>query len=244
MAMSFVERVKNEINQRRIPTQTGGGQNMMDASYNPLCLDLSTKIPLLDGRTLSLSELISEFEEGKENWAYSCDPVTGKVVPGLINWAGVTRKDTESIELTFDNGKTLICTPDHKIMTINAYIFSWDQYGIESIIPITTNAYLYLSGTPFRAIASGEFIEEQIYNWTYSDEQRAKESWSDENNPYAALPRMVMLTYQLPDSIREIAMKGEFNECDLNVFFSAKMRRTATTVSGGTVNFYVINKVV
>jgi hypothetical protein len=99
------------------------------------------------------------------------------------------------------------------------------DYFDESIIPITTNAYLYLSGTPFRAIASGEFIEEQIYNWTYSDEQRAKELFasqgSDENNPYAALPRMVMLTYQLPDSIREIAMKGEFNEFDLNVFFSA-----------------------
>ena len=57
------------------------------------------------------------------------------------------------------------------------------DYFDESIIPITTNAYLYLSGTPFRAIASGEFIEEQIYNWTYSDEQRAKDSWSGENNP-------------------------------------------------------------
>ena len=94
------------------------------------------------------------------------------------------------------------------------------DYFDESIIPITTNAYLYLSGTPFRAIASGEFIEEQIYNWTYSDEQKAKEQWQGENNPYTALPRMVMLTYQLPDSIREIAMKGEFNEFDLNIFFS------------------------
>ncbi len=93
---------------------------------------------------------------------------------------------------------------------------------LEEIIPITTNAYLYLSGTPFRAIASGEFIEEQIYNWTYSDEQRAKENWKGEPNPYASLPRMVMLTYQLPDSIREIAMKGEFDEFDLNVFFSAE----------------------
>jgi hypothetical protein len=36
MAMSFVERVKNEIQQRRIPSSTGGGQNMVDASYNPL----------------------------------------------------------------------------------------------------------------------------------------------------------------------------------------------------------------
>lgn len=115
MAMAFVERIKNEVHQRRIPSQTGGGSNMMDATYNPLCLDLSTKIPLLDGRILSLSELIEEFNNGKENWAYSCDPETGEVVPGVINWAGVTRKDTDVIELTFDNGKTLTCTPDHKI---------------------------------------------------------------------------------------------------------------------------------
>jgi hypothetical protein len=93
---------------------------------------------------------------------------------------------------------------------------------IEDIMPITTDHYLYLSGTPFRAIASGEFIEEQIFNWTYSDEQRAKENWQVANNPYTMLPRMVLLTYQLPDSIREIAMQGEYNEFDLNVFFSAE----------------------
>jgi hypothetical protein len=91
----------------------------------------------------------------------------------------------------------------------------------EEILPITTDAYLYLSGTPFRAIASGEFIEEQIFNWTYSDEQRAKRDRRGENNPYACLPRMVLMTYQLPDAIREIAMQGEFDEFDLNVFFYA-----------------------
>jgi len=95
------------------------------------------------------------------------------------------------------------------------------DYFDEETMPITTNAYLYLSGTPFRAINSGEFIEEEIFNWTYSDEQKAKSDWKSNNNPYSSLPRMVMLTYQLPDSIREIAMKGEFNEFDLNVFFSA-----------------------
>jgi len=95
------------------------------------------------------------------------------------------------------------------------------EYFDEEIMPITTNAYLYLSGTPFRAIASGEFIEEQIYNWTYTDEQHAKSTWQGEDNPYAALPRMVMMTYQLPDSIRDVAMQGEFNEFDLNIFFGA-----------------------
>lgn len=91
----------------------------------------------------------------------------------------------------------------------------------ETFLPITTEYYLFLSGTPFRAINSGEFIEDQIYNWTYSDEQRAKQEWVGSNNPYASLPRMVMLTYQIPDSIKQIAMGGEFNEFDLNVFFSA-----------------------
>jgi hypothetical protein len=97
------------------------------------------------------------------------------------------------------------------------------DYYDETQMPITTNAYLYLSGTPFRALASGEFIEEQIFNWTYSNEQQAKENWkTPPPNPYAALPRMVMLTYQLPETIREIAQKGEFDEFDLNVFFAAE----------------------
>ncbi|MBP6860187.1 MAG: GIY-YIG nuclease family protein [Candidatus Pacebacteria bacterium] len=98
------------------------------------------------------------------------------------------------------------------------------EYFDERAVPIKTGAYLYLSGTPFRAIASGEFIEEQIFNWTYSDEQRAKEEWDSAKgpNPYASLPRMVMLTYQLPDAIREVAMGGEFNQFDLSQFFAAE----------------------
>ena len=94
----------------------------------------------------------------------------------------------------------------------------------EDILPIPTKNYLYLSGTPFRAMESGEFIEEQIFNWTYSDEQRAKEEWDSKNgiNPYLSLPRMIMMTYQVPDDIREIAISTEFNEFDLNVFFQAE----------------------
>jgi hypothetical protein len=93
---------------------------------------------------------------------------------------------------------------------------------LESIIPIKTDSYLYLSGTPFRALLSGEFIEEQIYHWTYSDEQKAKRNWKGKNNPYEPLPKMVLLTYQLPDSIKNIASGGEFNSFDLNAFFSAE----------------------
>jgi hypothetical protein len=93
-------------------------------------------------------------------------------------------------------------------------------------LPITTKAYLYLSGTPFKALATGEFIEEQIFNWTYTDEQRAKEAFAAENpgkrNPYGALPQMRLLTYQMPDELVTIASAGEFDEFDLNAFFEGK----------------------
>ena len=115
------------------------------------------------------------------------------------------------------------------------------DYFDEDMMPITARHYLYLSGTPFRALASGDFIEDEIYNWTYSDEQRAKEEWENARpqalslqgyaaedtskpermNPYASLPRMVLMTYQLPPSIAAVANDGEFDEFDLNTFFLA-----------------------
>lgn len=92
-------------------------------------------------------------------------------------------------------------------------------------LPITARAFLYLSGTPFRALSSGEFIEEQIFNWTYTDEQKAKEDFSlnfpKKSNPYAALPQMRLLTYQMPDELLAVASGGEFDEFDLNTFFEA-----------------------
>jgi hypothetical protein len=92
-------------------------------------------------------------------------------------------------------------------------------------LPITTKAYLYLSGTPFKALATGEFIEEQIFNWTYADEQHAKQQWARRHpelrNPYGPLPEMRLLTYQMPDELVAIAHQGEFDEFDLGEFFAA-----------------------
>lgn len=95
----------------------------------------------------------------------------------------------------------------------------------ESFLPITSAHYLYLSGTPFRALNSGEFLEDQVFNWTYSDEQYRKEHWdySLGANPYAALPKMVMLTYKVPDSITaNVAINEGYDEFDINEFFKAQ----------------------
>lgn len=68
---------------------------------------------------------------------------------------------------------------------------------------------LYLSGTPFKALASEQFSKEQIFNWSYADEQEAKESWDGEDeNPYEPLPKLSMFTYQLSGMIRERIEKG------------------------------------
>jgi len=58
LAMQFVERVKNEMHQRRIPTVTGGGANMMDASYNPLSINEDYFFPVTaEGRGSSVDTL-------------------------------------------------------------------------------------------------------------------------------------------------------------------------------------------
>ena len=94
---------------------------------------------------------------------------------------------------------------------------------------ITRNFTLHLSGTPFRAVASGKFTEEQIFNWTYADEQEAKVSWSDpdENNPYEKLPLLNLFTYQMSPMITDevnqgAEIDGEDRDFafDLNEFFA------------------------
>ena len=74
-----------------------------------------------------------------------------------------------------------------------------------------------VSGHRFRRVHRRANLQLDVFRRT-----AAKGDWKGDEQPYAALPRMVLLTYQLPDAIREIAMQGEFNEFDLNVFFSAE----------------------
>jgi len=102
-----------------------------------------------------------------------------------------------------------------------------EERGVDedAFVPIRARAYLYLSGTPFRVLNEGRFIEEQVFNWTYTDEQRAKARYAAEHpgelSPYAALPEMRLMTYQMPDELIAIARQGEFDEFDLNAFFEA-----------------------
>ena len=129
-----------------------------------------------------------------------------------------------------DNAKKLFDTDEDDFDTLDVEKYAKEELNDalnESFLPITSDYYLYLSGTPFRSINTGEFLEDQIFSWTYSDEQREKNNWKPEEhngqeNPYAALPRMIMMTYQMPKEIERVATTSDTNEFDLNEFFKAK----------------------
>lgn len=139
-AEAYIERIKDQFRKKKTFNKRSplGGASAVEERYIPpsveedfwipirpnsqtkietlagACLSLDTKIPLLDGRILTLQEIINEFSENKKLWAYSCHPETGEFAPGLITWAGVTRQNTKVMKITLDNGQYVICTPDHK----------------------------------------------------------------------------------------------------------------------------------
>ncbi len=103
--------------------------------------------------------------------------------------------------------------------------------GIETELSKTLDVknFLYLSGTPFRALTEGEFLEDQVYNWTYSDEQRAKRDWEGQPNPYASLPQMHLLAYEMPDALKEVA-ENNASEFSLTEFFRTSREETSAPI--------------
>lgn len=122
----------------------------------------------------------------------------------------------------FVDGKT--ASIDEIFEGDSSEIKEFNEYGFsEETISLNIDNYLYLSGTPFRQLANGDFTEDQIFAFTYTDEQKKKAEFRHmgDDSPYAELPDMAMLTYKMPESIAHIAVKEGLNEFDLNLFFKA-----------------------
>lgn len=128
----------------------------------------------------------------------------------------------------------------NEFKTKNKWLFDWNwdlviidesHEGVDTtkafrvFDSLNTKFTLHLSGTPFKALASSKFSSKQIYNWSYTDEQFAKNEWPIEAgpNPYAELPKMNIFTYKLSRALEITAeeAKDEANEYafDLNEFF-------------------------
>jgi hypothetical protein len=105
-----------------------------------------------------------------------------------------------------------------------------DEEVTEEDLGLSSAQYLYLSGTPFRAITNGEFTEDATFDWTYVDEQAAKEHWDAKQgqNPYLGLPKMEMYAYEIAPGAANWAEDGEFMGFSLADYFKSDR------VSGGT----------
>lgn len=172
-AEAFIERMKDQFRKKKVHTNANGGKGASgveerwhapaaDEDYwLPIrpnsgtkietlpgaCLALNTEIPLLDGRKLPLSEIITEVESGSKLWTYSINPKTGETVPGRISWAGITRRNTQTVRVTFDNGESVICTPDHNFPTQNkGKVQAQNLVAGDSLFPFTTRLEKLSSG--------------------------------------------------------------------------------------------------
>lgn len=210
--------------------------------------DISRHVDFEGWQFVSNKEARFDARKLDEQYA-ACDPTKPVVVFGSFqdllgtNDAGGIKAKNEFIHATnwdlvvFDeyhygawreNAKNLFEKFDEENDDFDLEKYQKEEAGNainETFLPITAYHYLYLSGTPFRALNSGEFLEDQVFNWTYSDEQAAKENWKGAGeNPYAALPKMVMLTYKVPDSITaNVAINEGYDEFDINEFFRAEL---------------------
>lgn len=108
------------------------------------CLALDTIIPLLDGRKLTLQQIIDEHAAGKQNWVFSCDPESGEIKPGKIDAAGITKRNAQMMKLILDNGKEIKCTPEHKFPVLGkGMLEAKDIKENDSIIPFRQENKVY-----------------------------------------------------------------------------------------------------
>jgi hypothetical protein len=162
-------------------------------------------------------------------WFASFQDLNGKTVEGrikahneaihLIDWDCIVL-DEYHFGAWRDSARDLYDPTDKAI----AETEEPDDWVTEEDLGLTAAHFLYLSGTPFRAITNGEFTEDAIFNWTYVDEQAAKEGWNEADgpNPYVELPRMEMYAYEMGKDAAAWAEDGEFDGFSLNEFFKAK----------------------
>lgn len=138
MAQQYLEKVKHEVQQKRIPTRTGGGNNIVDAAYNPMCFDPETNVLLCNGQIKSMVQLIDDYTQGIVNYVYSQNNEPSKII-----WAGVTRKNAEVIKITLSNGKSVITTPDHKFISKTGFeIQAIDLKKYDSLMTINGDIFV------------------------------------------------------------------------------------------------------
>ena len=147
-ALKFTEEMKRKL-QKKISYDPSTGKmtntpdvlSMLENFFIPTsCLTLDTKISLLDGRDLTLTEIIDEFKNNKKNYVYSIDRQTKEIKYGEIEWAGITKRNQDIVRVHLDNGEFIDSTLDHKFILRNGdYCEAKDLKPNDSLLSIKTN---------------------------------------------------------------------------------------------------------
>ncbi len=129
------------------------------------CFSGDTKIALVDGRDLSFRELIEEYEEGKQNFCYTIKE-DGSIGIEKIENPRITKKDSDVIKITLDNGGKIICTPNHKFMLRNGdYKEAKELVKEDSIMPF----HRRISKIGGRITIEGyEMVLDPIKKWVFT----------------------------------------------------------------------------
>lgn len=175
---------------------------------------VSTSDSLKDRPALTREQYLDQISHGKKNLIAF---ISLQDLKGAISFGGKYDKLKWVKEIEWD---MLVIDEAHEGVDTFKTDIAFDN--------ISRNFTLHLSGTPFKAVASGKFNEHEIFNWTYADEQLAKATWNDpdENNPYEQLPQLNLFSYQMSQMITDKVNKGAQIEdenidyaFDLNEFF-------------------------
>ncbi|WP_294891733.1 DEAD/DEAH box helicase [uncultured Lactobacillus sp.] len=179
-------------------------------------LFVSTSDSLKDRPALTRNDFLNEVSENED--ARQIAFISLQDLKGAISFGGPYDKLKWVKELNWD---LLVVDESHEGRDTFKTDIAFEQ--------IKRKFTLNLSGTPFKALAADKFSAEQIYNWTYADEQKAKQEWPknvEENNPYEKLPRLNMFSYQMSQMITDEVNKGAEIDgenidyaFDLNEFF-------------------------
>ena len=131
----------------------------VDHSPNSInCLSGDTLVSLVDGRELSIENIVSEFNTGKENFVYTVNEQSGKIEAKKILNAFCSGSAARLIKITLDNGETILCTPEHRIMLRNGvYCEAKDLLVDDSLMPL------------YRKISGGRMHGYRLYYEPFED---------------------------------------------------------------------------
>ena len=130
---AYVEQIANEFKRTPIIDPMTG---QLDLRKNILPVHKDTPIPLLDGRTITIEELSKEFNEGKENYVYSIQDKTLKIVPGKVVWCEKNYTAEKLIRITLDDGSHFDLAAEHELIMRDGTKKRADEVSVgESVMP-------------------------------------------------------------------------------------------------------------